>query len=138
MKRRDVIALGMAAILMPSVALAKVPAPIEYQDEGEVAKLLSQGKTVFVVFYTDWCSTCRAQERVIESLRQSNPAYDKNIVFVKVNWDFYSISKIAKKYKIPRRSTLLILRGNKELGRIVAGTSKRQIRQLMNLGLANA
>ncbi len=138
MKRRDVIALGMAAILMPSVALAKVPAPIEYQDEGEVAKLLSQGKTVFVDFYTDWCSTCRAQERVIESLRQSNPAYDKNIVFVKVNWDFYSISKIAKKYKIPRRSTLLILRGNKELGRIVAGTSKRQIRQLMNLGLANA
>jgi len=71
------------------------------------------------------------------STKTDNPDYDKNMVFVKVNWDFYSISKVAKKYNIPRRSTLLMLRGNEELGRIVAGTSKNQIRQLMDLGLSN-
>jgi thiol-disulfide isomerase/thioredoxin len=137
MKRREFISFGAAAFLLPTMALAKVSAPVEYQDEGEIAKLLSEGKTVFVDFYTDWCTTCRTQGRLIKALRQGNPDYDKNMVFVKVNWDFYSISKVAKKYKIPRRSTLLMLRGNEELGRIVAGTSKNQIRQLMDLGLSN-
>jgi len=137
MKRREFISFGAAAFLLPTMVMAKVSAPVEYQDEGEIAKLLSEGKTVFVDFYTDWCTTCRTQGRLIKALRQGNPDYDKNMVFVKVNWDFYSISKAAKKYIIPRRSTLLMLRGNEELGRIVAGTSKNQIRQLMDLGLSN-
>lgn len=36
---------------------------------------------------------------------------------------------------IPRRSTLIVLRGDEELGRIVAGTSEAQIKGLMDKGL---
>jgi hypothetical protein len=36
---------------------------------------------------------------------------------------------------IPRRSTLIVLRGEDELGRIVAGTSESQIKGLMDKGL---
>jgi hypothetical protein len=42
---------------------------------------------------------------------------------------------VAVRRSIPRRSTLLVLRGNQELGRIVAGTSATDIRQLMDRGL---
>jgi thioredoxin 1 len=39
---------------------------------------------------------------------------------------------------IPRRSTLVVLKGNKELGRIVAGTAKDDIKALMDLALQAA
>jgi hypothetical protein len=40
--------------------------------------------------------------------------------------------------KIPRRSTLVVLRGNQELGRIVAQTGRDEIKALMDTALAAA
>lgn len=37
---------------------------------------------------------------------------------------------------IPRRSTLILLKDDAELGRIVAGTAKSRIKKLMDMGLA--
>lgn len=132
MKRREFMGFGGAALLFPLAAWAG--GPHQYKP-GLVASLLAEGKTVFVDFYTDWCVTCRAQGRAIEALRRDNPAYDANIEFVRVDWDVFSDSKIARTYNIPRRSTLLLLRGDKELGRIVAGTSRKKIRKLLTKGI---
>ncbi|MFT5638894.1 MAG: thioredoxin 1, partial [Paracoccaceae bacterium] len=57
---------------------------------------------------------------------------------VRVDWDIHAGSDISTRYNIPRRSTLLLLRGDDELGRIVAGTSTKTITALMDLGLATA
>jgi len=138
MKRRTFIFLASAAVTVPFAASAGSSIKYIEYDKGVVAEQLAAGKTVFVDFYTDWCSTCRSQGRTIDALRRANPAYSTSMVFVKVNWDFFSGSKLAKKYKIPRRSTLLLLKGKNELGRIVAGTSKNKIRALMNKGLATS
>lgn len=132
MKRRNFLQLAAAAGLMPLAASAA--ATLRYQP-GVVEALLAEGKTVFVDFYTTWCVTCRAQGRAIEALRAENPAYDQAMVFVKIDWDIYAGSAIAAKYSIPRRSTLLVLKGDKELGRNVAGTSKAAIKALMDIGL---
>lgn len=135
MKRRAFLALTGAAALTP--LLANAATTVQYKP-GVVEQQLAAGKTVFVDFYTDWCTTCRAQGRNIEALRLENPEYDKNIVFVKVDWDIYSRSDIAKKYQIPRRSTLIVLKGKNELGRNVADPRKESIKQLMDIGLAAA
>lgn len=134
MKRREFIALAGAATLAPMLANAST---VEFAP-GVVKAQLAAGKTVFVDFYTDWCSTCRAQGRNIQALRRANPAYDENIVFVKIDWDIYSRSAIAQKYKIPRRSTLLILKGNMELGRNVANPTQSSIKKLLDMGLTAA
>ena len=84
------------------------------------------------------CSTCAAQERVINALKAENPDYEANITFINVDWDDYGKSDIVKSMKIPRRSTLVVLKGDQELGRIVAGTSKGQIKQLMDTALGAA
>ena len=105
---------------------------------GLVDKELAAGKTVFVDFYTDWCSTCRAQGKRISKLMGENPAYEANISFVKVDWDQYSNSDLAKRLNIPRRSTLVVLKGDQELGRIVAGTSEADIKALMDTALSAA
>lgn len=135
MKRREFIALAAATAFVPLGARAAEP--LTYT-EGLVAKHLAAGDTVFVDFYTDWCSTCRAQRRSINALREENPEYDKNIVFIDVDWDIHSNSEVSRKYDIPRRSTLLVLKGDEELGRIVANPSPSAIKELMDKGLAAA
>ena len=42
----------------------------------------------------------------------------------------------TKSRNVPRRSTLILLRGEEELGRIVAGTNSDKIQALLELGLA--
>ncbi|MDO6727150.1 thioredoxin family protein [Cognatishimia sp. 1_MG-2023] len=129
MKRRSFLALAAAASL-PSISFAAA----DYTP-GLVKKHLAAGDTVFLDFKASWCSTCKAQERVIDALKKANPAYDANIVFIAVDWDQYGNSDLVKDMRIPRRSTLVAIKGDKELGRIVAGTSKSQIKALMDSAL---
>lgn len=133
MKRRDFLLIAAASATLPRVAFAAM----DYTP-GMVQKHLDAGDTVFLDFKTSWCTTCAAQERVINALKSENPAYEKNIVFVNVDWDQYAKAELSTRLNIPRRSTLVALKGDKELGRIVAGTSKAQIKGLMDTALSAA
>jgi thiol-disulfide isomerase/thioredoxin len=134
MKRREFIALTTAAAIAPAMLSAKV---VDYTP-GMAKKALAEGKTVFLDFSATWCSTCAAQDRVITALRGENPDYDANITFIKVDWDDYGNGDLSNGLKIPRRSTLVVLKGDKELGRIVAGTARKQIKKLMDTALKAA
>ncbi|QFT30178.1 Thioredoxin [Labrenzia sp. THAF82] len=125
-------AAGLAATVLPGTAFASET--LDYAP-GLIEKELSAGKTVFVDYAASWCGTCARQERVINALRGANPAYDQAMVFVRVDWDDYRQHEVTTSRKIPRRSTLLVLKGNQELGRVVAGTSEAQIKSLMDTGL---
>lgn len=131
MNRRDVLIMGAATLLLAGRAGAT---SLDYTP-GLVDQRLAAGETVFVDFYTSWCTTCRTQGRHVEALRADNPAYDAGMTFVKVDWDIYSGSAIAQRLQIPRRSTLVVLRGEAELGRVVAVTRRSDIQALMDLGL---
>lgn len=134
MKRRDFIVMSVAATAMPLLAQA---GGVTYAP-GLVTGELAAGKTVFLDFTATWCSTCAAQGRVIEALQASNPAYEESITFIDVDWDDYGNGELSRALRIPRRSTLVVLKGNEELGRIVAGTSKKAIKQLMDVALSAA
>ena len=130
--RRQVLTGAAALSLMPLARTAE--AMIDYAP-GLVQQRLAAGETVFVDFSATWCSTCRAQGRVIEALRADESAYDAAMTFVKVDWDTHGNGELAQSLNIPRRSTLVVLRGEQELGRVVAQTSEADIRALMDLGL---
>ena len=134
MHRRNFLILSSAALVLPVAGHAK---SLTYTP-GLIKKHLGQGETVFVDFKASWCSTCAAQERVLDKHKSKNPAYEKNITFIDVDWDDYRTSDIVRELKIPRRSTLVVLKGNQELGRIVAGTSSKQIKALMDTALQAA
>ncbi|MEO0904893.1 MAG: thioredoxin family protein [Pseudomonadota bacterium] len=133
MKRREFIALSAAATLMPIAAQAAET--LDYTP-GLVKERLAAGETVFVDFKADWCTTCRAQERVIGALRAENAAYDEAITFINVDWDEYGRGDLALELNIPRRSTLVVMRGEDELGRLVARTSRSDIQGLLDTALA--
>ncbi|WP_085306670.1 thioredoxin family protein [Planktotalea arctica] len=135
MNRRTMILSGAATLALP--ALPAFAAPLDYTP-GLLKERIEAGDTVFLDFKASWCGTCRAQERVLTSLKQQNPAYDENITFINVDWDTYGTSQMAERMKIPRRSTLVVLKGKEEIGRIVADTSERSIKKLMDAALSAA
>ena len=136
MNRRQFLASTAGAALAATFhsTSAFAATMIEYAP-GVIEKHLAEGKTVFVDYAASWCGTCARQERVINALRQSNPAYDQAMVFVRVDWDNFRQHDVTTSRRIPRRSTLLVLKGDQELGRIVAGTSEAQIKSLLDTGL---
>lgn len=111
--------------------------PLDYTP-GLVTERLAAGDTVFLDFKADWCTTCRAQERVLEALKAANPAYEENVTFIDVDWDLHGNSELATSLNIPRRSTLVAIKGEQELGRIVAGTAQADIQALMDAALGAA
>jgi len=126
--------LGAISLLSPAAVAA---APILYT-QGAAEAAMDAGKIVVLDFWASWCTTCAAQERVLTALKAENPAYEANIVFFLVDWDEHAKGPLSKGLKIPRRSTLVALKGRTELARIVAGTSKADIKALLDIALAAA
>lgn len=133
MNRRHFLATSTAFSLAPLALQAAEPL---LYTPGSAEAAMDAGKIVLLDFWASWCSTCAAQERVLSDLRAENPAYEKNIIFFIVDWDEHGKGPLAKELRIPRRSTLVALKGRQELGRIVAGTSKREIKALLDMSLA--
>lgn len=132
MKRRLFLGLITSLLFAPSVLLAGET--VDYKP-GLIKKELAAGKTVFVDYAADWCGTCKRQERILSMLRSKTKHYDDSMTFVRVDWDEYSNHEVTTSRKIPRRSTLIVLKGDKELGRIVAGTNTEEIKQLLDKGI---
>lgn len=134
MIRRTFLAATLAASTLAVMPAHAAKTFVDYKP-GLIKKHLAAGKTVFVDYGATWCTTCAAQKRVINELVKENPKYKSAMKFVLVDWDDFGSAAVSTSRNIPRRSTLLVLKGNKELGRIVAGTSKAKIKALMDKGL---
>lgn len=135
MHRRNFLALSAGMTLFPfaSGAIAATP-----YTPGAAEAAMDAGKAVLLDFWASWCSTCAAQGRVLAELKAETPAYEQNILFFVVDWDQYGKGELSRALKIPRRSTLVALKGRQELGRIVAGTSRADIKALLDRALASA
>ena len=132
MKRRIFLSAVFSILITTQVGYAKDRI---FYSPGLAEAAIEEGKVVFLDFWTNWCTTCVAQDRVIRKLRSSNQTYDSRITFITVNWDQYSDAQISKKLKVLRRSTLIAMKGSKELGRLVAATSQKDIKELMDKAL---
>ena len=135
MQRRFLLALTAA------IALGPLPSAAEerlFYEPGLAEAAMAEGEVILLDFFAPWCSTCRAQERVLTELREANPAYDEAITFLTVDWDTHGKGELSRSLEVPRRSTLIALEGETELSRVVAGTSREEIKALLDAALAAA
>lgn len=124
MNRR--IFLSLTAALPFAAGMAVAAKSATYSPEA-VAAELAAGKIVVLDFSADWCSSCQAQGRRIEALRDENPGYSDRMAFFEVDWDAYKNSDLARKYGITSRGALVLLRGDA----VVAQTATHSTREAL-------
>lgn len=122
--------LGLSLVLFPFMSSRTFAAPAQMSPE-DVQTLQAAGKSILVDFKADWCSTCKAQEKVIDAILRDDPALEETIVFAQIDWDTYGDHAFTTELKIPRRSTLVKFNGTAEVGRLVAQTDRAQIEALI-------
>ncbi|WP_417600595.1 thioredoxin family protein [Pararhodobacter oceanensis] len=131
MHRRQFLSLTTASLMLPFAARA---AFIDYAP-GVAEDAMARGERIILDFYATWCSTCARQQRVMDALRVENAEYDRDLTLIHVDWDQYGGGALAQRFAVPRRSTIIALKGEVELGRTVAGTSRADIQALFDLAL---
>jgi thioredoxin 1 len=88
----------------------------------------ASGNPVLVEFHAEWCPTCRAQERIINSFRY-NPEY-KGLVILRVDYD--TEKPLLQRFDVRRQSTLIVFKNGAELGRAVGESRPEGIKNLLN------
>jgi len=137
MNRRTFLSLTATLPAAAFAPLALAAETLKYEP-GMIDALLAENRTLVVGFSADWCSTCRAQERVLNRLRGEYPDYDARLTFVRVDWDTHQNGDLVRRHAIPRRSTFLVLHGERELARLVAETGADAFVQMLDIALAAA
>ncbi len=89
------------------------------------------GKPVLVFIHADWCSTCKAQEKILGELLPA--AEFKNITTLQVDFD---AQKAELKILGERnRSTFIVFKAGKEVARSTADTDRTRIAELLHKAL---
>ena len=95
-----------------------------------LAKAQTAKQPVALHFHADWCPTCRAQDKVLQSLKSEQGL---DLTILTVNYD--TEKDLKRRFKVNSQSTLIVLRGRKEAARLVGETSTGGIRSALKTAL---
>lgn len=124
--RRVILAAALAASVFPaSMALAADGAPFEPK-AFEAAQ--AAGKKILVEVSAPWCPVCTKQKPIISKLL-TDPDFKDMTRFVV---DFDSQKDALRSLRVQRQSTLIVFKGDKEVGRSVGVTDPAAIEMLMS------
>lgn len=114
---------GAAMLATAGIANAIEVAPFQ-ASAFETAK--AEGKSVVVDVTASWCSTCRAQTKIIDTLA-AKPEF-KDVLVLTLDYDKQKDE--MRSLGAQNRSTLIAFRGASETGRSVADTNPASVEQL--------
>ncbi len=95
-----------------------------------LAEAQGANQPVALHFHADWCPTCREQDKVLQSLKSERGL---ELSILTVNYD--TEKALKRRFKVNSQSTLIVLRGPKEVARLVGDTSADGIRGALKAAL---
>lgn len=136
MNRRAFLMMSSASLIagtaLPHMAQAYSSTPFTPE---EWNRIKNTDETVILNWRASWSLTCQIKLELIAKLIAENPAYG-NLAFVDVDWDTFGQSVLSGKLKVTRRSTLVVMKGGREVTRIENQPYERKVRALLDAALA--
>jgi thiol-disulfide isomerase/thioredoxin len=96
-----------------------------------LAEAQKSGKPVLVEVFAPWCPTCKAQNAVLDQLKGDTRFKD----LIRLRVDFDSQKDALRALGANSQSTLIVYKGETEVGRLVGETSPEAIEALLAKGL---
>ncbi|PKO93365.1 MAG: thioredoxin [Betaproteobacteria bacterium HGW-Betaproteobacteria-1] len=125
--KRLLSALALFSLLFSGAALAEART---YSQEAFDA-LQKDGKPTLVEIHATWCSTCRAQAPIINSLLKEKEFAGITALHV----DYDDQKDVVRSFRVQRQATLIVFKDGKEVGRSTSDTSREGIRKLLQKAL---
>jgi len=122
---RKINVLAVSALLFGLSVAAQAAQPF---DAKAFEQAQAAGKTILVDVTAPWCPTCRQQRPIIQGIESEKP----NLVVYEV--DFDSAKDTLKRFRVQNQSTLIVFKGNNEVGRSTGDTDPARIRALVAKG----
>lgn len=91
-------------------------------------KALADGKPVVVDFWASWCPTCKEQKPVVQALMNEAKRKDLTLFLA----DFDKEAALKKRLGVTMQSTLVVLKGGKEVARSTGQTDKAELAGLLD------
>lgn len=111
----------VSALLVAAASMAHALDIKPYTPEA-LAAAEKAGQPVALHFHADWCPTCRAQDKALQSLKAEKGL---DITVLTVNYD--TEKDVKRRFKVNAQSTFVVLKGQKESARLVGDTSSLNI-----------
>jgi thiol-disulfide isomerase/thioredoxin len=113
--------LIVSALLLVGASMAHALEIKPYTSDA-LAAAEKAGQPVALHFHADWCPTCRAQDKALQSLKAEKGL---DITVLTVNYD--TEKDMKRRFKVNAQSTFIVLKGQKESARLVGDTSPLNI-----------
>jgi thioredoxin 1 len=114
-------ALAGLALMVPATA-GEMPFTLEAFETAQKA-----GKPILVEVHAVWCPTWKAQIPILGKLTADQKFKDTVVLRV----DFDDQKEIVRKFGVQLQSTLIVFKGEKEVGRSVGDTNANSIAALL-------
>jgi len=88
------------------------------------------GRPVALHFRADWCPTCRAQDKVLQTLRG-----EKGLDLTVLSVDYDTERDLKRRFGVQYQSTLVVLKGRNEAARLVGDVDIADIRKALQAAL---
>jgi thioredoxin-like negative regulator of GroEL len=100
-------------------------------DQATFDSNLAQGKPTLIHVHAAWCSTCRAQDMILDELMKSGDY--PTIEVLQVNFD--ERKDLLDKFMVDYQSTLILFKGGQEIDRLSTKRNVSAIRKLLDQSL---
>jgi len=116
---------ALAALM--AVSALSLASPLLPFDAKAFDALTVSGKPVAVAVHASWCPTCKAQKPIQTALMQ-DPKFKDYTMFVV---DFDKDTDALKRFHVIKQSTLIVFKGQSEVGRSIGDTDRGSMEALM-------
>ena len=121
--------LIVCAVLLGSAVLAQA-LDIKPYSAAALAEAQTANRPVALHFHADWCPTCRAQDKALQSLKSEKGL---DLTILTANYD--TEKDLKRRFNVNSQSTLVVLKGKKEAARLVGDTSALNILMALKTAL---